>query len=407
MLNNLLINVFLNDENQERIADQNGLFLVKLKKSVKWYARFKHLGILYQKDLGPYPQVTLADARSKIKVLKSTIKETPTISVRQAAEIWLRKKKGEILDYKRLEYRVKKYIITPLGGVELEKLTAPMVINAWKEFEIEQRGYTLKAISNYLANITKLMVNIGKIKQPNNIFNIASYYTRQAVVHRSTIDPQNLSDFFTAYFNRKKTYSTAFTLLKLSFYTLLRQQELVYMRWDWINGQVIEVPAEVMKMKRGFRLPITSQIEEELKTIPKISEFVFPAAWDHTNGKTINKETLTKSLNKIGFKDILSAHGIRAIGSTWLAQQNFKKELREACLAHKTGSIIELSYQNYDFIEERSLIMQEWCNFVEKCLKEGQERAKNGDFISDLNKLKNAKLKFDKSKLTLEDLKLH
>lgn len=406
MLNNLIIKVFLNDDRKTQIADINGLFLIKQKRAIKWYSRFKHMGVLYQKELGEYPNLSLAEARIKNKALKQDIIENPSLTVKQAAEIWLEKKKSEVIDFDNLKYKINKYIIKAFGGVELEKLTAPMVIEAWKVHEYEQRMYTLKICSNYLAKIAKLMINIGKVKQTNNIFNISSYYVRGKVTHRATIDPGHLADFFTAYFSKRKVFSQSYTLLKLSFFTLLRQQELIYMNWDWIRGPVIEIPAEVMKMKRPFRVPLTTQIVRELNAIPKISHLVFPAAWDSSKQRTLNKETLTKSLNKLGFQNILSAHGIRAVGSTWLAKQNFKKEFREACLAHKTGNVVELTYQNYDFIQERAIIMQEWCNYVDKCINEGKTRAATGEVITDLYRLKEPPLELFNNSMTLESLKI-
>lgn len=49
--------------------------------------------------------------------------------------------------------------------------------------------------------------------------------------------------------------------------------------------------------------------------------------------------------------------------------------------------------------------MQEWCNFVEKALKEGQARAKQGEIITDLKALKNPLVE-SVGDLTLESLKI-
>lgn len=406
MLNNLKVQVFLNNDKLTRINDGNGLVLIKQKKANKWYARFRHNGVLYQKELGTYPQLSLADARVKLRALKATIEENPTITVRQAATIWMEKKQQEIIDFKRLSQRINKYIIEPFGGIDLDKLTAPMVIEAWKILEKEGKIHTLKRMSNYLANIATMMLNIGKVNNVNNIFHISKFYVSKPTEHYPTIDPNHLTDFFTAYFKKKQTYTVAYDLMLLTFYTLLRQQEIVSIQWDWIKSSYIEVPAEVMKMKTSHRVPLTSQIQEILNKIPKISKYVFPSPFSQNHGKTVNKETLNNSFKKLGFKTILCAHGIRSIGSTWFAQQNFKKEYREACLAHKTGGKVELSYQNYDYIRERTLIMQEWCNYVEKSLKEGQQRALQGEIITDLKALKNPLVEDSIEDLTLDSLKI-
>lgn len=262
----------------------------------------------------------------------------------------MKKKQQEIKDFKKLSLRVEKYIISPFGGIDLDKLTAPMIIEAWSSAEQAGKIYTLKTMSNYLADLATIMLNIGRVKNVNNIFHIADYYVRPPVEQRPTIDPDHLSDFFTAYFNKKQNYTVAYDLMLLTFYTLLRQQEITYLQWDWIKPSYIEIPAEVMKMKRPHRVPLTNQIKEILNNIPSVSKYVFPSPFMKNQDTTVSKETLNRSLKRLGFQNILCAHGIRSIGSTWLAKQNFKKEFREACLAHKTGGKVELSYQNYDFI---------------------------------------------------------
>ena len=140
------------------------------------------------------------------------------------------KKQQEIIDFKKLTYRVEKYIISPFGGIDLDKLTAPMVIEAWSSAAQDGKIYTLKAMSNYLADIATMMINIGRVKNVHNIFHISDYYVRPPAEQRPTIDSDHLSDFFTAYFNKKQNYTVAYDLMLLTFYTLLRQQEITYLQ---------------------------------------------------------------------------------------------------------------------------------------------------------------------------------
>lgn len=88
-----------------------------------------------------------------------------------------------------------------------------------------------------------------------------------------------------------------------------------------------------------------------------------------------SKSLVLWCFSEVGFSKVLTPHGIRSIGSTWFAQQNVRREVRESCLAHKTGSVVELSYQNYDYIEERRVVMQQWCDFVENAMHDGREMA--------------------------------
>ena len=63
----------------------------------------------------------------------------------------------------------------------------------------------------------------------------------------------------------------------------------------------------------------------------------------------------------MGYKDRQTAHGLRGLARTFLAEQGVQHEHAEACLAHKTGSQVSLA------LEQRKDIMQMWGDYIEKC----------------------------------------
>jgi integrase len=58
-------------------------------------------------------------------------------------------------------------------------------------------------------------------------------------------------------------------------------------------------------------------------------------------------------------------HGLRSSFRTWAADfTNYSREVCEQCLAHTTGSQVELAYQRSDLFEKRRQVMEEWATFV-------------------------------------------
>lgn len=90
-----------------------------------------------------------------------------------------------------------------------------------------------------------------------------------------------------------------------------------------------------MKMNREHVVPMTAQtlvILEVIKPIIGHRTFIFPSS---RNPKVpTNTETANKSLSRIGFKDRVIAHGVRALASTTFNEQGFKPDVIEPALAH-------------------------------------------------------------------------
>ena len=60
-----------------------------------------------------------------------------------------------------------------------------------------------------------------------------------------------------------------------------------------------------------------------------------------------------------------TVHGFRATFRTWAAEQtSYPREIIEQCLAHATGTAVELSYQRSDVLEKRRQLMEAWSTFV-------------------------------------------
>ena len=72
----------------------------------------------------------------------------------------------------------------------------------------------------------------------------------------------------------------------------------------------------------------------------------------------MSSETVNRVLNRNGYKDILTAHGIRSIVRTYLAKQNVERNTAEAVLSHKIKDRLERTYNRSDYFEERIPVMQ-------------------------------------------------
>ncbi len=148
-------------------------------------------------------------------------------------------------------------------------------------------------------------------------------------------------------------------VLMLLVLTLLRPNEVIQLKWDYVDydANIITIPADIMKMKRTHRVPITPHLKSVLQSIPKEGDYVLPASkkTGHFCGRTLNTV----------FKDTpIAPHGFRSMARTYFAENNVRFEVAESCLAHQEQSAVVRAYSRTDYLEERREVMQKWSDYV-------------------------------------------
>lgn len=81
----------------------------------------------------------------------------------------------------------------------------------------------------------------------------------------------------------------------------------------------------------------------------------------------MNSSSANMAIKRMGYAGKQTAHGLRGLARTYLAEQNTNHEHAEACLAHKTGGNVSLAYNHATYLEQRKVIMQKWADYVEQC----------------------------------------
>ena len=85
--------------------------------------------------------------------------------------------------------------------------------------------------------------------------------------------------------------------------------------------------------------------------------------------KHINKETANRALTRMGFKGRQTSHGLRALASTTLNEQNFDVDVIEAALSHIDKDKVRSAYNRTDYLERRRVLMSWWSNHIAEASK--------------------------------------
>jgi integrase len=157
--------------------------------------------------------------------------------------------------------------------------------------------------------------------------------------------------------------------LKLALYTGLRDHSIRGAKWVEIDfaSATWEVPAERMKLRRAFKVPLPKQALEVFNTLKTLTykgddSYIFPSAGKYGY---MAENTLRLALHSLGFK--VTVHGMRSLITNVLNEHGFNADAIERQLDHRESNKVRAAYLRSDFWEQRQTMMQwfaDWCNGV-------------------------------------------
>ncbi|MBL1258003.1 site-specific integrase [Methylocystis sp. Sn-Cys] len=162
--------------------------------------------------------------------------------------------------------------------------------------------------------------------------------------------------------------ATAARALEFTILTAARTGEVIGVTWDEIDlrERVWTIPASRMKGGRQHRVPLSDAAITILETQAQRREgkFVFSGG----NGRALSNMALLMLLRRMGLD--VTAHGFRSSFRDWAGDcTHFPREVIEAALAHVVESKVEAAYRRSDAIEKRRKLMDAWARF---CVEETQ-----------------------------------
>ena len=149
--------------------------------------------------------------------------------------------------------------------------------------------------------------------------------------------------------------------LKLVILTAARSGEARGLNLGEIDGGIWTIPGARTKSGKEHRIPLSPAALEVIEQA-KVFEHngtLFPGR----KGQPISDVTMIQIMKR---KDMVERpHGFRSSFRTWLAEAtDTPREIAEVCLAHRSGSDVELSYRRTDYIDQRRELMAKWGAYV-------------------------------------------
>jgi integrase len=131
-----------------------------------------------------------------------------------------------------------------------------------------------------------------------------------------------------------------------------------------LKAGVWSLPAERMKARRAFDIPLPPEAVELLESVPRIegSPYLFPGKGQKTG--VMHKNAFRTLLHGLGMADI-TAHGFRSTFRDWANERtHYPREVCELALAHDERDQTEAAYSRSDFLEKRRALMADWAQYA-------------------------------------------
>ena len=396
------------------VGGVNGLHLRIVNGSRAWVLRvvvgqrFDDNGKqqIHRRDigLGSYPEVSLAEARTKAQEMKAQIRKgidpiqqkqdqlqalriqkLRDRTFRECAQIVIANKSRELKNQKHIAQwstTLETYIYPILGDRVISSISKVDIAKALEPIWAE-KNETAKRIrgrietifdyakameyfegdnpAEWKGNLEPILGNLKQVSRPHPSLPYDQIYTFvQHLRQKVGISPKALE----------------FTIL-----TACRSGEVFGATWQEIDfkNKVWTIPKERMKAEKEHQVPLSKPAIELLKSIQADTQsqgYIFPAP---RNGQMLSDMSLTTLIKRmheqkvkedgVGYIDpkqnrVITTHGFRSTFRDWSADKtDYPREVCEHVLAHKLPDEVEAAYLRGAYLEKRKALMTHWAEF--------------------------------------------
>lgn len=371
-----------------RISDEKGMYLEIMPNGSKyWRLKYRFAGKEKRLALGVYPEVSLAEARTKRdearrllsdgadpsserKVLKATKLLQAENGFEAVAREWFAKYQSSWSagHAERIIRRLERDIFPWLGKRPIAEIEAPELLATLRRIENRGAIETAHRAMQNCGQVFRYAVATGRAKR-NPAADLAGAIPPPIKTSFATItDPARIAELLRALDGYQGSFVTQ-CALRLAPLVFVRPGELRKAEWaeiDLTEGQWV-IPAERMKMREKHIVPLSKQAIAsfaELQALTGRGRFVFPGA--RTNSRPMSENTVNAALRRLGYStDDMTGHGFRHMASTLLNEQGWNRDAIERQMAHGERNSIRATYNYAEYLPERRRMMQAWADYLE------------------------------------------
>lgn len=368
-----------------RYADAQGLYLEVTPTAAKyWRMKYRFAGREKRLAFGVYPEVSLAEARTRRDEARAVLRDgrdpsekrkaakAAALSVGEtfgavAAE-WLHRQRGSMAAATLAKAQWMLDQTMKLHARPIREIAAPEVLSVLRAIELGGRHETTHRIKQRIGQVMRYAVATGRAERDVTADLRGALIPPTTRHHPAITEPAAVGDLLRAikgFSGQPATHAA----LKLAPYLFQRPGNVRAMEWAELDLDAAEwrIPAEKMKMGEAHIVPLSKQAVAILKDIQAITgsgRYCFPS--NRGRGRPLSNNTLNAALRRLGFdKDTMTAHGFRAMASSLLNEQGWNPDVIERQLAHAERNKVRAAYNRAQYLTERRKMMQAWAEYLD------------------------------------------
>ena len=369
----------------KKLSDGRGMYLAVMPNGSKlWRVKYRHAGKERVFSIGPYPEITLAEARDKRdqaravlrdgkdpiidrKVQRAAVRAVQGITFKAVAEEWLERQRFSDGHKQATRDRLDNDLLPTLGALPVREITPAIALATLRR--IEKRGAleTAAKCRRLAGQVFRFAIQTARA-DADPVAPLKGALRTPDTKNRATIPLDEMPSLFAALAQVPAEINTKLALY-WTMLTCARTQEMRFATWSEIRGDRWAVPADRMKSRREHIVPLSTQaldVLERAKTIrttEDASALLFPG---FTRAGSLSENALLALLARSGFYGRQTTHGFRATFSTWAHEElEADPDHIEACLAHVVPGV-RGDYNRATYLKQRAPILQAWADQLTK-----------------------------------------
>ncbi|MBQ6983073.1 MAG: tyrosine-type recombinase/integrase [Synergistaceae bacterium] len=375
MLTELQVKATKPKEKSYMVRDDKGLYLrVDPTGRKYWILRYWENSKEHKLSLGPYPDLSLKDARIKrdeIQTARAKGQSPSQKSIQQnftqVTREWLKIRMADKDDYylRTIHFRLNKYILPAIGAMPLKEITSANILRICRQIEDAGHDETAKRVKTIIGQVFRFAIAAGYTDSDPTSALLGALKPK---INRHFATLTNPADIAILIRSMKAyPYTVMRCALLFSVYTAARPGEIRSAEWSEIHNDTWDIPAEKMKMKRRHIVPLSTQARsllDELRPLTGSGKWLFPSP--RNDGRCMSENGVRSALRAMGFtKEQITPHGFRAMFSTIANEHGINRDVIERQLAHVEGNSVRGAYNHAEYLPERVKLMQWWSDYLD------------------------------------------
>lgn len=376
----------------DKYADGDGMYLLVTPAGKYWRLDYRYLGKRKTLALGVYPQVSLAQARTRRTQARGLLAEgvDPGQAKRQAkqqrveaasqtfetvARLWLQKTQAlrAASTQDKVTGWLQRSVFPYIGSTPIGTLTPRDVLTCVQRVEARGALDSAHRVKQICGQVFRFAVASGLAERDVTADLKGAISVPNKKNYAAITEPGQAAALLRS-IRGYAGHPFAAAALKLSPLVFVRPGELRSAEWSEIDldDALWRIPGRKMKKKLDHLVPLSRQaiaILREQQPMTGHGKFVFPSI--RTDDRCMSENTVNAALRSMGYpKEVMTAHGFRAMARTMLDEVLGERvDLIEHQLAHAVIDPNGRAYNRTAHLPARRQMMQRWADYLDELLE--------------------------------------